>query len=263
MNKGEVLLEHVTLSWMGGDEGRLPVLDDLALHIKAREFVCILGPSGCGKTTLLHLIAGFQRPSSGRIVVSGKEVLGPGPERAMVFQHSALFPWFTVAGNIGYGLRHGDRGRIKELLRLVGLDEFADVHPHQLSGGMRQKVSLARALALEPDVLLMDEPFAAIDTFNRERLQDELLRIREAMGCTIVFVTHNIQEAVYLSDRTIVLSQRPAKITLEQEVDLSFPRSRTDRALWEISQKLYARCGCCTENANNDPQLQLEKRKVE
>jgi len=248
MNKGEVLLEHVTLSWMGDDEGRLPVLDDLTLHIKAREFVCILGPSGCGKTTLLHLVAGFQRPSSGRIVVSGKEVSGPGPERAMVFQHSALFPWFTVAGNIGYGLRQGNRGRIKELLRLVGLEAFADAHPHQLSGGMRQKVSLARALALEPDVLLMDEPFAAIDTLNRERLQDELLRIREAMGCTIVFVTHNIQEAVYLSDRTIVLSQRPATITLEQEVVLPFPRRRTDEKLWRIAQKLYARCGCCTEN---------------
>ncbi|MBV5306021.1 MAG: ABC transporter ATP-binding protein [Desulfobulbaceae bacterium] len=254
MNKGEVLLERVTLSWKGGDDGRLPVLDDLTLHIQPREFVCILGPSGCGKTTLLHLIAGFQRPSSGRIVVSGKEVSGPGPERAMVFQHSALFPWFTVAGNIGYGLKQGDRGRIKALLQLVGLEEFAGAYPHQLSGGMRQKVSLARALALEPDVLLMDEPFAAIDTFNRERLQDELLRIRAAMGCTIVFVTHNIQEAVYLSDRTIVLSKRPAKITLEQKVDLPFPRRRTDQALWQISQKLYSRCGCCTENAGNAPQ---------
>jgi NitT/TauT family transport system ATP-binding protein len=254
MNKGEVLLEHVTLSWPGADEGRQSVLDDLTLHIQAREFVCILGPSGCGKTTLLHLLAGFQRPSSGRILVSGKEVSGPGPERAMVFQHSALFPWFTVAGNIGYGLRQGKRGKIEALLRLVGLEEFADAHPHQLSGGMRQKVSLARALALEPDVLLMDEPFAAIDTFNRERLQDELLRIREAMGCTIVFVTHNIQEAVYLSDRTIVLSQRPATITLEQEVALPFPRRRTDQALWQISQKLYGRCGCCTENVGNDSQ---------
>jgi NitT/TauT family transport system ATP-binding protein len=172
----------------------------------------------------------------------------------MVFQHSALFPWFTVAGNIGYGLKQGDRGRIKALLQLVGLEEFAGAYPHQLSGGMRQKVSLARALALEPDVLLMDEPFAAIDTFNRERLQDELLRIRAAMGCTIVFVTHNIQEAVYLSDRTIVLSKRPAKITLEQKVDLPFPRRRTDQALWQISQKLYSRCGCCTENAGNAPQ---------
>ncbi len=248
MNKGEVLLQHVTFSCTDIDDNSLAVLDDITLHIQPREFVCILGPSGCGKTSLLHLIAGFKRPSSGQIAVSGKEVSGPGPERAMVFQHSALFPWFTVAGNIGYGLKQGKKERVKELLQLVGLEDFENAYPHQLSGGMRQKVSLARALALEPDVLLMDEPFAAIDTFNRERLQDELLRIRGSMGCTIIFVTHNIQEAVYLSDRTIVLSQRPAQITLKQPVDIPFPRRRTDQELWRISQKLYARCGCCTEN---------------
>lgn len=252
MKKGEVLLQQVTLSCADMGDPGLAVLGDITLHVRPREFVCVLGPSGCGKTTLLHLIAGFKQPSSGRIAVSGKEVSGPGPERAMVFQHSALFPWFTVAGNIGYGLKQGKKERIKELLRLVGLEDFEKSYPHQLSGGMRQKVSLARALALEPDVLLMDEPFAAIDTFNRERLQDELLRIRGAMGCTIIFVTHNIQEAVYLSDRTIVLSQRPARITLQQPVDLPFPRRRTDQQLWRISQKLYAHCGCCTENTDNE-----------
>lgn len=252
MNKGEVLLHHVAFSCTDSANNSLAVLDDITLHIQPREFICILGPSGCGKTTLLHLVAGFQKASSGRITVSGKEVSCPGPERAMVFQHSALFPWFTVTGNIGYGLKQGKREKIKELLRLVGLEEFADAYPHQLSGGMRQKVSLARALALEPDVLLMDEPFAAIDTFNRERLQDELLRIRGAMGCTIIFVTHNIQEAVYLADRTIVLSRRPAQITLQQLVELPFPRRRTDQELWRISQELYANCGCCTENTGGN-----------
>lgn len=252
MEKGEVLLQQVAFSCPTVDGKSLAVLGDITLHVRPQEFVCVLGPSGCGKTTLLHLIAGFKQPLSGRITVSGREVSGPGPERAMVFQHSALFPWFTVAGNIGYGLRQGQKGRIKELLRLVGLEDFEKSYPHQLSGGMRQKVSLARALALEPDVLLMDEPFAALDTMNRERLQDELLRIRGAMGCTIIFVTHNIQEAVYLSDRTIVLSQRPARITLQQPVVLPFPRRRTDQQLWRISQKLYAHCGCCTENIDNE-----------
>jgi ABC-type nitrate/sulfonate/bicarbonate transport system ATPase subunit len=248
VNKGEVVLDQVGLVCAGSDGSSLPILDRISIHIQPQEFVCILGPSGCGKTSLLHLIAGFARPSSGRIVVSGTEVSAPGADRAMVFQHSALFPWFTVAGNIGYGVRHsGKDSKVKELLRLVELEEFAEAYPHQLSGGMRQKVSLARALALEPDVLLMDEPFAAIDTFNRERLQDELLKIRGAMGCTILFVTHNIQEAVYLSDRTIVFSQRPARTTLQLEVEMDFPRKRTDPRLWKISQQLYARCGCCTE----------------
>ncbi|MFH2124010.1 MAG: ABC transporter ATP-binding protein [Pseudomonadota bacterium] len=249
MNKGEFLLQHVGFACKGADETPLVVLDDIHFQIQPQEFVCILGPSGCGKTTLLHLIAGFKKPSAGKVMVSGQEVSGPGADRAMVFQHSALFPWLTVAGNIGYGVTPGHKDKkIKTLLKLVGLQEFERAYPHQLSGGMRQKVSLARALALEPDILLMDEPFAAIDTFHRERLQDELLRMRGVIGCSILFVTHNIQEAVYLSDRTIVFSQRPARITMEQVIGLPFPRKRTAPEIWEIAQNLYSSCDSCTEN---------------
>lgn len=257
MNRGELLLDGVAFSWPDSDSKSPPVLDGISLHVRPREFVCVLGPSGCGKTTLLHLLAGFQKTSSGRILVSGEVVTGPGPKRAMVFQHSALFPWFSVAGNIGYGLRDGKGERVKELLRLVGLEEFADAYPHQLSGGMRQKVALARALALDPDVLLMDEPFAAIDTFNRERLQDELLRIRGALGCTIVFVTHNIQEAVYLADRVVVLSWRPARIILQQLVEIPVPRRRSDRGLWSIGQKLYASSGCWRADNGAQPRRSI------
>lgn len=246
-NKGEIFIKNVSFRWNGAENSRT-VFEDLNIHIKPREFVCILGPSGCGKTTLLHLIAGFRQPANGTISVSGNEVKKPGADRAMVFQHSALFPWLSVAGNIAYGAKSGKNSHAThELLKLVGLETFKDAYPHQLSGGMRQKVSLARALALEPDVLLMDEPFAALDTFNREKLQDELLQIRLVMGCTIVFVTHNIHEAAYLSDRTITFSQRPARINLELPIHLPFPRIRTDPELWRISQRLYSCCGCCSE----------------
>ena len=260
MNKGQVRLDRMSYACTGADGCGLAVIDGITLDVQPQEFVCVLGPSGCGKTTLIHLIAGFEKPTSGRIVVSGQEVADPGAERAMVFQHSALFPWFTVAGNIGYGIQ-GDlkERKVKELLKLVGLEEFEKTYPHQLYGGMRQKVSLARALALDPDVLLMDEPFAALDTFNRERLQDELLRIRGERGCTVIFVTHSIQEAVYLSDRTIVFSQRPARVTLELVIDMPFPRKRTDPVLWELSQRLYAKCGCCSENQDHNDVCKVKK----
>lgn len=251
MNKGELLIKNVCFDWNDTENG-VKVFDNLNLHIKSGEFLCILGPSGCGKTTLLHLIAGFRRPVDGEIFVSGKKVGKPGSDRAMVFQHSALFPWLTVADNIGYGMKSDENTyKINELLKLIGLENFKNTYPHQLSGGMRQKVSLARALALEPDVLLMDEPFAALDTFNREKLQDELLSVRFSTGCTIVFVTHNIQEAAYLSDRTVVLSKPPSKINLDLAIEIPFPRRRIAPELWRMSQRLYASCGCCSELNGN------------
>lgn len=245
------MVKNVYFGRNNGANG-LKIFENLNLHVKAGEFLCILGPSGCGKTTLLHLIAGFIKPAKGEIFVSGRKVNKPCSHMAMVFQHSALFPWLTVAGNIACGLKSNKSTRkVDELLRLVGLEDFKTAYPHQLSGGMRQKVSLARALALEPDVLLMDEPFAAIDTFNREKLQDELLRIKGSTGCTIVFVTHNIQEAAYLSDRTVVFSRPPARINLDLTIGIPYPRKRTSHELWEVSQRLYASCGCCSEQTMN------------
>jgi NitT/TauT family transport system ATP-binding protein len=195
-----------------------PALVDINLQIAEGEFICLLGPSGCGKSTLLKIIAGLIPATSGRIAINGKAVSGPGPERAVVFQDYALFPWMTVRDNIEFGLEArklpvGDRREISSrLLKVVGLSDFAERFPHQLSGGMKQRVSLARALAVDPSLLLMDEPFGALDAQTRQLLQDELLRIWREYRKTVVFVTHSIEEAIYLSDRIAVMTARPGRI---------------------------------------------------
>jgi NitT/TauT family transport system ATP-binding protein len=195
-----------------------PALVDINLQIEEGEFICLLGPSGCGKSTLLKIIAGLIPATSGRIAINGKAVSGPGPERAVVFQDYALFPWMTVRDNIEFGLEArklpvGDRREISSrLLKVVGLSDFAERFPHQLSGGMKQRVSLARALAVDPSLLLMDEPFGALDAQTRQLLQDELLRIWREYRKTVVFVTHSIEEAIYLSDRIAVMTARPGRI---------------------------------------------------
>ncbi|MEU0395487.1 ABC transporter ATP-binding protein [Streptomyces sp. NPDC006208] len=193
-------------------------LDGIDLDIAAGEFTVIVGPSGCGKSTLLDLLGGLSRPTSGEILLDGEPVTGPGLDRGIVFQQYALLPWRTALGNVEFGLeatgvpRRERSGRARDYLALVGLTGFEDRHPHELSGGMRQRVAIARSLAYDPDVLLMDEPFAALDAQTRESLQDELLRIWQRTGKTIVFITHGIDEAVRLGQRVAVLTSRPGRI---------------------------------------------------
>lgn len=210
----------------------LRVLDDVSLKIRDLEFLSLIGPSGCGKTTLLRMIAGLVQWDDGRIVVDGAEVSGPGPERAMVFQDFALLPWADVLSNVAFGLklrgvaRAQREARARELVDLVGLKGFEASLPRQLSGGMQQRVGLARALAVDPRILLLDEPFGALDEISRRVMQDELIRIWEVEKNTAVFVTHAVDEAVFLSDRIAVMSARPGRVTEIIDVDLPRPRSR-------------------------------------
>jgi NitT/TauT family transport system ATP-binding protein len=220
------------------DEGREVVaLDGIDLEIAAGELVCLLGPSGCGKSTLLNAIAGFSPPTEGRIVANGRPVEGPGPDRAMVFQEYALFPWMTVERNVAFGLelklratlpsaerRRAVRERVGALLEKMHLADFRDRFPKDLSGGMRQRVAIARVLALDPPMLLMDEPFGALDALTRRSLQDELLRIWAELRKTIVFVTHGIEESIYLADRVVVMTYRPG--TVKRIVPVTLPRPR-------------------------------------
>jgi NitT/TauT family transport system ATP-binding protein len=193
-------------------------LDDVSLHVKAQEFVALLGPSGCGKSTLLYLIGGFFRSDAGSVCIGGKPVTAPGPDRGIVFQHFALFPWKTVRQNILYGLerqglpRAERTARAEAFIDLVGLKGFADSYPSHLSGGMKQRTAIARTLAFDPEILLMDEPFGALDAQTRSLMQSELLAILARAPKTVIFVTHDVQEAVYLADRVAVMSARPGRI---------------------------------------------------
>ncbi len=212
-------------------EGReLVALQEIDLAIPRGQFTCLLGPSGCGKSTLLNAVAGFALPTSGRITVDGKAVTGPGPERGMVFQEYALFPWMTVTQNVAFGLeiKGMDKAaiarRVDELLAMLSLSDFRQRFPKDLSGGMRQRVAIARVLALDSPIMLMDEPFGALDALTRRNLQDELLRIWAELKKTIIFVTHSIEEAIYLADRIVVMTYRPGTVKRDLLVDL--PRMR-------------------------------------
>jgi NitT/TauT family transport system ATP-binding protein len=210
----------------------LTVLDDVSFEVGPREIVSIVGPSGCGKTTLLRCIDGLIPPSGGRVWIDGREVREPSPGVAMVFQHFGLFPWKTVFGNIAYGLtvsgmpRREVERRVRELVKLVGLEGFERSYPYELSGGMQQRAGLARALAIEPKVLVMDEPFASLDAQTREILQLELLRIWEQRPSAMVFVTHSIDEAVLMGDRIVILSGRPGHVYDVVDAQLPRPRGR-------------------------------------
>jgi NitT/TauT family transport system ATP-binding protein len=212
------------------DGREVVALDGIDLAIAPGELVCLLGPSGCGKSTLLNAIAGFAPPTAGTLLAHGRPVRGPGPDRAMVFQEYALFPWMTVEANVAFGLelkrapKPALRARVAELLRQLGLWEFRDRYPKDLSGGMRQRVAIARVLAIDPPMLLMDEPFGALDALTRRNLQDELLRIWSSLRKTIVFVTHGIEEAIYLADRVVVMTYRPGRVKRIVPVGLARPR---------------------------------------
>ena len=209
-------------------------LKDIDLEVRKGEFLVLVGPSGCGKSTFLDIVAGLAHPTSGTIHIDGKKVTGPALDRGIVLQGYALFPWRTVRQNVEFGLEikkvpKRDRAAISDnYIHLVGLDGFADRYPHELSGGMKQRVAIARALAYDPEVLLMDEPFAAVDAQTRESLQDELLRIWEATGKTILFVTHSIEEAVFLGDRVAVLTPNPGTLREIVKIDLPRPRHNSD-----------------------------------
>lgn len=215
-----------------GPTGMFTALQDIDLAIEPGEFVSILGPSGCGKSTLLYIIGGFVAPSAGEIRAAGTPMTGPGRDRGIVFQDASLFPWLNVADNIAYGLREGGMARpaladaVAAMLTLVHLDGFAKFYPGQLSGGMRQRVAIARTLAYDPAILLMDEPFGALDAYTRTVLQDELLGIWDRRRKTVVFVTHGVDEAVYLSDRVVLMSRSPGRVHSEVRIDLPRPRVR-------------------------------------
>jgi NitT/TauT family transport system ATP-binding protein len=217
--------------WFRTSRQTVHALDHISLEIAEGEFVCLVGPSGCGKSTLLDIIAGLATPDEGRVMADNEPVLNPGRHRLVMFQEAALFPWLNVTGNVMFGLKLKPGLRNKErlevakfFLHLVGLDKFAEAHVHELSGGMKQRVALARALAPNPRVLLMDEPFAALDALTREQLYSDIQRIWQKRRKTIVFVTHNVREAVCLADRVILFSRNPGRIREQFQIDLPRPR---------------------------------------
>jgi NitT/TauT family transport system ATP-binding protein len=224
--------------------GEIEALRAIDLEIGRGEFICLIGASGCGKSTLLRMIAGFETPTTGTLAMNGEPIAGPGADRGMVFQDYGLFPWLTVRRNIGFGptARGVPKAEVEAIaarfIAMIGLNRFADAYPHQLSGGMKQRVAIARVLANDAAVLLMDEPFGALDAMTRERLQSELLALWEATGLTVLFVTHAIEEAILLADRVIVMSPGPGRITADVRVHLSRPRDVVSAAFNEMRREL-------------------------
>lgn len=228
-----------------GTHSFLPVLENISFDVQAGELICILGPSGCGKTTLLNILSGFLLPSAGKAMCDGRSVTRPGPDRCVVFQEDALFPWLTVAENIAFGLkgkgfsRRRRRKMVDQYLAMVGLSTFGNFLPKEISGGMKQRVALARVLILEPEILLMDEPFASLDAQTREEMQQLLLRLWHKLGHTIVFVTHDVRETVTLADRVIVMEKNPGRVKKVVTVDLQRPRNMDTDAFHRQSKVLY------------------------
>ena len=222
-----------------GDGDPVRALDDVSFSVADGEFVCLVGPSGCGKTTLFRVVAGLTEATDGRVLLDGTEVTAPTTDMGVVFQEYHLLPWLTVEENVGFGLERSDRPaaerdrRVDEMLDLVGLTEFRDAYPKSLSGGMKQRVAIARALAVDPDLLLMDEPFGAVDAQTREMLQRELLDVWASTGKTVLFVTHDVAEAVTLADRVVVMAAEPGRVREVVDVDVERPRERGDAAFAE------------------------------
>jgi ABC-type nitrate/sulfonate/bicarbonate transport system ATPase subunit len=223
------------------------VLENIDLEAREGEFVCILGPSGCGKSTLLNIVAGFLEPSTGAVEIDGQRVTGPDARRIFVFQERGVFPWLTVEGNIDFGLhklpKDERRRRIAHYVKLVGLSGFEKAYPQELSGGMKQRLEVARALAVNPDMLFLDEPFGALDSITRLIMRGELLRIWEAERKTILFVTHDIEESVQLADRVVVMSARPATIQKVVHIDIPHPRDISSRRYLELRDGIFEEIG--------------------
>jgi ABC-type nitrate/sulfonate/bicarbonate transport system ATPase subunit len=241
----KIIINHVTKQFSADIPERGLALSDVTFAIHANEFVSIVGRSGCGKTTLLNIIAGLIRPTTGEVLINGRRVDGPGLDRGMVFQHPALFPWLTAIENIEFGPRNRGvpkarcRALAQDLIELVRLKGFETKYPRELSGGMQQRVAIARALAMDPEILLMDEPFGALDELTRAEMQEELLRIWQARRKTVVFVTHSIMEAIYLSDRVIVLSPHPGRLRKEILIKLPRPRQRSSPEFMTYYEEIH------------------------
>jgi NitT/TauT family transport system ATP-binding protein len=243
---GKLRLEHVGMAF-DNDGKSFPVLEDINLDVSDGEFICLVGPSGCGKSTLLNLMGGFLAPTSGSITIDGQPVQGPDPRRILVFQERGVFPWLTVEGNIGFGLSGLPRAkrdqRIAHYVQMMRLQGFEHTYPADLSGGMKQRLQVARALAVNPDILYLDEPFGALDSVTRLIMRGELLRIWETERRTIIFVTHDIDEAVQLADRVVVLSSRPAKIEDILTIDIAHPRNISSPRYLELRDELMSKIG--------------------
>ncbi|WP_373266787.1 ABC transporter ATP-binding protein [Hungatella hathewayi] len=240
-SSGDVIvkIDHVEKIYQGRS-GEVVALNGVDMEIRENEFVCVVGPSGCGKSTLLNIIAGLERPTSGRVCVKEKEVVNPGSERGVIFQQYALFPWLTVKKNVKFGLKL--RG-VKEpelsaiadkYIRLVGLEEFGDSYPKELSGGMKQRVAIARAYAVNPEILLMDEPFGALDAQTRTQLQTELLETWEKEKKTCFFITHDVEEAIILAQRVVIMSARPGRVKEIVPVNIPYPRTQETKMTKEF-----------------------------
>ena len=238
----KVVFRNVNMSF-----GNVRVLDDVNLEVREGELVCLLGPSGCGKSTLLNIVGGFIEPAAGEVTIDGERVTGPDPRRIFVFQERGVFPWLTVEQNIGFGLfRQSDsekRDRIAHYVKLVGLVGFERSYPRELSGGMKQRLEVARALAVNPDVLYLDEPFGALDSITRLQMRRELLRIWEAEKKTILFVTHDIEESVQLADRVVVLSARPGRVRRVVDIDIPHPRDLSDPRYIALRDLIFSEIG--------------------
>jgi len=224
--------------------GALRVVDDVSYEIADGEFVAVIGPSGCGKTTMMNMVAGFMQPTRGRVLLDGEPIAGPGPDRGVIFQEYGVFPWLTVKDNIAFGLQlaanraaPAERDAICDrYMRLMGLTEFADAWPKMLSGGMRQRLALARAYAVRPQFLLMDEPFGALDAQTRTAMQDLLLQVLETEGKTVMLITHSVEEAIYLASRIVVMSARPTRIREEIRTPFAYPRSESVHETREFNE---------------------------
>ncbi len=261
----KVALDGISLTYKTNSKGRLVALENISLQVQSGEFLCIVGPSGCGKSTLLHLIAGLHQQSSGQVFVDGKPVSGPGTDRILIFQELGLFPWLTVGQNVEFGMKIKNipkaerEEKIQYYLRLVHLSKFRESYTHQLSGGMRQRVALARALATEPDVLLMDEPFAALDAQTRDLLHDELERIWSETGRTIIFVTHNVREAVRLGDRVVLMTFRPGRVKQEFLIRLPRPRHIEETDVARTAREIL---DCLREEINKSLEVEYADEKA-
>lgn len=237
-------IRNVSKIWNMGTSRELIAIDRLSLEVGRGEFVVLLGPSGCGKSTLLYLIAGLQEATEGDLVTEGRKITGTSPQRSLIFQQTSLFPWLSVAENVGFGLKVQGmpkpqrREAAADLLRRVGLGDMLDKHPDELSGGMRQRVALARAMSMQPSLLLMDEPFAALDVQTRVKMQDYLLKAWGETDASVVFVTHHIDEAVALADRVVVFTARPGRIKSIVPIDLPRPRDLRSEAYHRLREEL-------------------------